>query len=251
MDRDILITGLLGSGKSAVSDLLRNKHYTVIDCDTEIKKLYSKPEVFHYIVRQAGKNVVSDFGTLNLNEMRKFIESGTEAKAIVMDYLINIFAENLSEKYKSSDSVIFVEAAAIPEINALRFALPLHDMIIVHCNEETRHTRLLARQNYVPNMTLEQMQSLENLNGYGANHAVVHINNDGTLDDLNDKLMKILESDLGITHKEKLAVYMDFLKLAPNYCHTNAWCYSFFNLGGCKNCPFPCANQDKYYEKFK
>ena len=90
MARFILITGLMGSGKSAVSDLLRKKHYTVIDCDNEIKKLYSEPEVFHYIVRHAGKKIVGDFGTIDLNEMRKFIESGTEAKSTVLRPAVGI-----------------------------------------------------------------------------------------------------------------------------------------------------------------
>ena len=41
--------------------------------------------------------------------------------------------------------------------------------------------------------------------------------------------------NLGITHEEKLATYLRYLKEAPSYCHDNAWCYSFFNLGGCNN----------------
>ena len=53
----------------------------------------------------------------------------------------------------------------------------------------------------------------------------------------------------GTTHKEKLATYLRYLAECPTYCHDNAWCYSFFNCGGCVNCPFPCANQDKYYKK--
>ena len=55
--------------------------------------------------------------------------------------------------------------------------------------------------------------------------------------------------NLGITHEEKLATYLRYLKEAPSYCHDNAWCYSFFNLGGCNNCPFPCSQFDKNYQK--
>lgn len=43
MARFILITGMMGSGKSAVSELLRKKHYIVIDSDSEVKKLYEVP----------------------------------------------------------------------------------------------------------------------------------------------------------------------------------------------------------------
>ena len=61
--------------------------------------------------------------------------------------------------------------------------------------------------------------------------------------------MEVLEKELNITHEEKLATYIRYLKECPTYCHDNAWCYSFFNCGGCTSCPFPCANQDKYYKK--
>ena len=51
MARFTLITGKMGSGKSAVSKLLRDKHYIVIDSDSEVKQIYNEPEIFCELVK--------------------------------------------------------------------------------------------------------------------------------------------------------------------------------------------------------
>ena len=113
---------------------------------------------------------------------------------------------------------------------------------------------MMQRLNYDENMQiLEKRQSLENLNSwangtYVPSHAVFHIENNDDLEDLNTRVIEALQN-LGISHEEKFATYIRYLKEAPTYCHDNAWCYSFFNLGGCANCPFPCKNIDIGYKK--
>lgn len=265
MARFVLITGKIGSGKSAVSELLRKKHYIVVDTDKEVKKLYTEdPEIFQSVVEQYGRASLNEDGSFNKAylveamfskdpEMQEKVETVTNN--VVMRLL-----QNLERFYEDWDEVIFVEAALTKEIGWCRSYLSMHDVLMVKTDETLRQERLQKRENYERTKQFEQLQSEDNLNmyrSYGLEQPLdppdnlIVVENNGSVEELNDRLMVVLEKELKLTHKEKLATYLRYLAECPTYCHDNAWCYSFFNCGGCVNCPFPCANQDKYYKKLQ
>ena len=265
MSRFVLITGRMGSGKSKVSELLRKKHYIVIDSDSEVKKLYENPAVFQEIVNGLGPWVLNDNGRIDTSKLLKDVFTGDDEfrkqwRNTVMDTVMWEFIYQLTQRYKDNKEVIFIEAALTPEIGWVRHHLDIYDVIMVKADEKTRKDRMWSRPNHELLMMLDKTQDEKYLNLYKSESKLpatsidppdimTVVENNGTVEELNNRLMVILEQELNITHEEKLAVYLRYLKEAPNYCHDNAWCYSFFNLGGCNSCPFPCVNQDKYYRK--
>jgi dephospho-CoA kinase len=263
MARFVLITGKIGSGKSAVSDLLRKKHYIVVDTDKEVKKLYAEDaEMFQSVVEQFGRASLNEDGSLNKAYLAEAMFSKDpemqEKVEIVTNNVVMRLLQNLERFYEDWDEVIFVEAALTKEVGWCRSYLSMHDVLMVKTDETLRQERLQKRENYEMTKQFEQLQSEDNLNmyhSYGLEQPLnppdnlIVIENNGSVEELNDRLMVVLEKELKLTHKEKLATYLRYLAECPNYCHDNAWCYSFFNCGGCVNCPFPCANQDKYYKK--
>jgi dephospho-CoA kinase len=263
MARFVLITGKIGSGKSAVSDLLRKKHYIVVDTDKEVKKLYAEDaEMFQSVVEQFGRVSLNEDGSLNkayLAEAMLSKDPETREKVeIVTNNVVMRLLQNLERFYEDWDEVVFVEAALTKEVGWCRSYLSMHDVLMVKTDETLRQERLQKRENYEMTKQFEQLQSEDNLNmyrSYGLEQPLnppdnlIVIENNGSVEELNDRLMVVLEKELKLTHKEKLATYLRYLAECPTYCHDNAWCYSFFNCGGCVNCPFPCANQDKYYKK--
>lgn len=264
MARFVLITGKMGSGKSKVSELLRKKHYIVVDSDSEVKKLYSEDsEIFQCAVEQFGPVCLNADGTLNKEYLANEVMFSKdpemyEKKEYFMCNVVLRLLSKLESFYEKWDEVIFVEAALTKEVGWCRIALSMHDVIMVKTDEELRQERLKQRPNYERTKEFDQLQDENNLNvyrSYGVEEQLslpenlIVLENNGTETELNDKLMVVLEKQLGLTHKEKLATYIRYLQSAPDYCHDNAWCYSFFNLGGCNSCPFPCASQDKYYKR--
>lgn len=265
MARFVLITGKIGSGKSAVSELLRKKHYIVVDTDKEVKKLYTEDaEMFQSVVEQFGRASLNEDGTLNKTYLVEAMFSKDpemqEKVEIVTNNVVMRLLQNLERFYEDWDEVIFVEAALTKEVGWCRSYLSMHDVLMVKTDETLRQERLQKRENYERTKQFEQLQSEDNLNmyrSYGLEQQLdppdnlIVVENNGSVEELNDRLMVVLEKELKLTHKEKLATYLRYLAECPTYCHDNAWCYSFFNCGGCVNCPFPCANQDKYYKKLQ
>lgn len=263
MARFVLITGKIGSGKSAVSELLRKKHYIVVDTDKEVKKLYAEDaEMFQSVVEQFGRASLNEDGSLNKAYLAEAMLSKDpemqEKVEIVTNNVVMRLLQNLERFYEDWDEVIFVEAALTKEVGWCRSYLSMHDVLMVKTDETLRQERLQKRENYEMTKQFEQLQSEDNLNmyrSYGLEQSLnppdnlIVVENNGSVEELNDRLMVVLEKELKLTHKEKLATYLRYLAECPTYCHDNAWCYSFFNCGGCINCPFPCANQDKYYKK--
>ena len=263
MARFVLITGKIGSGKSAVSELLRKKHYIVVDTDKEVKKLYAEDaEMFQSVVEQFGRASLNEDGSLNKAYLAEAMLSKDpemqEKVEIVTNNVVMRLLQNLECFYEDWDEVVFVEAALTKEVGWCRSYLSMHDVLMVKTDETLRQERLQKRENYEMTKQFEQLQSEDNLNmyrSYGLEQPLnppdnlIVVENNGSVEELNDRLMVVLEKELKLTHKEKLATYLRYLAECPTYCHDNAWCYSFFNCGGCVNCPFPCANQDKYYKK--
>lgn len=263
MARFVLITGKIGSGKSKVAELLRKKHYIVIDSDSEVKKLAYNPEVYKTIVSWVGPKGLNKDGSFNKDYFRNelFFSEEPEKRELmknITDLLVKELIEYLDARYEDSKEVIFVEAALTEQVGVSRSLLSINDVIFVHTKDELRLTRLKERPNYEATKQFEKFQFAKNLNKYnffgmtmplGPVRNFILLKNNGSETDLNDELMVLLEKKLNLTHEEKFATYVRYLKEAPTYCHDNAWCYSFFNLGGCVNCPFPCQSQDKYYQK--
>ena len=66
---------------------------------------------------------------------------------------------------------------------------------------------------------------------------------------VNARLMAIIEKEIRPTVEEKFALYSRYLERSPDYCKMNAMCYSFYNMGGCNECPFPCTQKDPDFKE--
>lgn len=259
MARFTLITGKMGSGKSAVSKLLRDKHYIVIDSDSEVKSIYNEPEIFCELVKHF-PFVLKD-GALDMNYIRDTIlDEDTADKDYIMSLVIPRLLDKLTTKYEDSKEMIFIEAALTQELGWCVNYLGIKNVIKVNVNEDLRKEWLVNR-----GVSLEMQDKFDKIQkdkyiieywcagsllGNNDDLNVYGINNDGTLKDLNDKLIEILMK-LGMTHQEKLATYLRYLQEIPFYYPENAWCYSFYNSCGCKGCPFPCKSIDKDWKRLE
>lgn len=253
----ILLTGLIGAGKSTVADLLRKKHYIVVDSDSEAKALYRTPEVFRKAVSTFGKEILTDEGDIDLEALKpRVFDHEDDRMQSFLEYLVDTLSEALADRYGNTEEIVFVEAACTPQLDRVIFNLSIHEAIYVNAPTDVRYGRLQNDRN----MTLEDIKriaALQKWSYYSAfypegrrNHLVCYeLRNSGDKADLPEPLDEILARDIAPTPRQKYALYERYLRESPHYCKENAWCYSFYNMGGCTSCPFPCGRRQALFER--
>ena len=257
MAQFILLTGLIGAGKSTVADLLRKKHYVVVDSDSEAKVLYRTPEVFRKAVSTFGKVILTDEGDIDLEALKpRVFDHEDDRMQSFLEYLVDTLSEALADRYGNTEEIVFVEAACTPQLYRVIFDLSIHESILVNAPDKTRYGRLQNDRN----MTLEDITRIDTLQKWSyysafypegrRKHLVCYeLRNNGDKTDLLAPLDEILARDISPTSRQKYALYERYLRESPDYCKENAWCYSFYNMGGCKSCPFQCGRRQALFER--
>ena len=108
-NKKIAITGGIGSGKSAVSQILASKGYFVLDCDQITKQLYQKDQTTSAICQNFGQEFVVD-GKVDTKKLGAYVfadESRVKKLNEVMHPLI--FAELDRQIVESGARVVFVQ----------------------------------------------------------------------------------------------------------------------------------------------
>lgn len=253
----ILLTGLIGAGKSTVADLLRKKHYIVVDTDSEAKSLYRTPEVFRKAVSTFGKGILTDEGDIDLEALKpRVFDHEDDRMQSFLEYLVDTLSETLADRYENTEEIVFVEAAFTPQLYRVICNLSIHEAIYVNAPNDVRYGRLQNDRD----MTLEDINRIDALQkwtyygrfqpeGIGGRPVMYLLNNCGDKADLLAPLDEILARDIAPTPRQKYALYERYLRESPDYCKENAWCYSFYNMGGCKSCPFPCGRRQAMFER--
>lgn len=261
MARFILLTGLIGSGKSYVAKMLRDKRYIVVDSDSFAKSLYDDPGLYKLVVERLGLKCLTDDGKIDLGYVRDYLLGTSPDDPMNIAWAVaSRVATGISFKYDSSKEVIFVEAAPTRQVGQVCIWLGIKQAVVVRTDEELRRKRLRELRG-LPDSTIDAFDNLQSIDH--VSHAIfpqvsmkvtdTHVvmrdlwNLPGI--DINGDLMDILEKDIAPTPEEKFALYERYLRESPDYCKQNAMCYSFYNLGGCNNCPFPCSQQDRNFEQ--
>lgn len=256
MARFVLLTGLIGSGKSYVAKMLRDKRYTVVDSDSWAKHQYDDSETFKFVIERLGPMCLDETGKIDLGYIKRYIIRHDPEDRIMFTWgLATRVANGIESMFGSRKEIVFVEAAPTAQVGHVCALLGIETAIVVSSDEETRRQRLVATRE-MSQGEIDAFDNLQDLNyihqTYPRTHRDVRkiaLSNDCDRETLNGRLMDIIEKEIQPTPEEKFALYERYLRESPDYCKQNAMCYSFYNLGGCNNCPFPCSQQDRNFER--
>ena len=229
----------------------------MVDSDSEAKALYRTPEVFRKAVSTFGKGILTDEGDIDLEALKtRVFDHEDDRMQSFLEYLVDTLSEALADRYGNTEEIVFVEAAFTPQLYRVIFILSIHEAIYVNAPSDVRYGRLQNDRN----MTLEDITRIDALQkwtyygrfqpeGKGGRPVMYLLNNSGDKADLLEPLDGILARDIAPTPRQKYALYERYLRESPDYCKENAWCYSFYNMGGCSACPFPCGRRKALFER--
>ena len=181
-----ILTGQIGSGKSEAQKILKTLSYKCFCADNMVKNLYKND----YIVKKLS-TISSDLvkeDVVNVKLLRKLVFNDRyimqEVENFIQPIIFSEFKE-IEKKYKNN--LIFV----VPIIKNNKF-FEKYEIIYIFANESLRRKRVEKRKNYNKDMIDNIFNYQNSIDNY-KNTSKYKIRNDGSLHDLKEKIIKIIE----------------------------------------------------------
>jgi dephospho-CoA kinase len=244
-----VITGLMGSGKSTVSNYLQYRNHYVIKMDDYAKDFMRfDNNCVIALVHAFGKEAITEVGTVNESFIKQvyFKPEYNENRLIYEEMLDNLLYKELQESLESMEGPVFIE---IPAFNRERFenfvehfSPWIQQIIWVSVDEEIRMERLKNRG--MDDETIKLRDSLQDgtLPTWDiVSYKLKTFTNNGTEQDLFDQVTDFLISTI---YPTQVALKKNYLNSQINRMSDDAFnkfiCEGFKNTFGCNSCPFPC-----------
>ncbi len=153
--RVVGITGLIGSGKSSVSEAFLEHGYGVLDADAYSRQsLMVGTNCYHQVIKKFGPEILNEDHSINRQKLRQLISADVvkikQLEKIIHPYVIAKIKAEIKRRSKEKlilDVPLLFEAG-LDELCDL--------VVFVNTEKRTRHQRLLTRDT----MPLQEAQSL-------------------------------------------------------------------------------------------
>ena len=172
----VAVTGGIGSGKSTVSNIIKELGYAVFSADEVYKNLLNDSEFFNGVLSSVGVTYNGD-KKASLKEVSSIVFSSKEALNKLNNYTHPKIMQKLFELNKSKNGVVFNEVPLLFEGGYESF---YNEVIIVLRDKQKRIQGIIKRDG----LTKEEIENrIKNQFNYENNHIFKHtvIYNDGSL----------------------------------------------------------------------
>jgi dephospho-coA kinase len=201
------LTGGIGTGKSTVSQILKEKNFPVIDLDIISHEVIKFPKVVEKIVENFGKEVLEYNNTGNWIISREKLGRvifGNREKRIILNSIMHpeilrIMREKILE-CKKENKIIFVEIQLLFEV---QWEKEFDYILLVSAEKETQIKRILARDKRSEEEALSIINSQMPLDEKKKRSDYV-IENDGNIQDLERKIDGFLKKVIFENKIEKI-----------------------------------------------
>lgn len=181
MERKVIaITGYIGSGKSLVSNFLRQMGYKTVDCDEIAKQISEQPDTVCAVKELLGDDYVQN-GHLNRKAIRLKVFSDPELLKEYQALFFGAVKSRLNDIVSQSRETVFVE---IPVIDAFDF--PWDEIWLIQCDRKILFDRVAARDGVTADSIAEILSRQKQPNPTRT------ILNDGDLSDLRKAVIDAL-----------------------------------------------------------
>lgn len=193
MGKIIGITGGIASGKSTVTNFLRQKGFQVVDADALVHQL-QKPgcRLYQVLVQHFGQDIVSENGELNRPLLASLIFSNTEEREWSKQIQGEIIREELAtlrDQLAQTESIFFMD---IPLLFEQDYSSWFNETWLVYVEPDVQMERLMKRDQLSKDLAISRLSaqwSLEEKKGLASQV----IDNNGSQDQLLAQLNSLLE----------------------------------------------------------
>ena len=193
MGKIIGITGGIASGKSTVTNFLRQKGFQVVDADAVVHQL-QKPggRLFEALVQHFGQEIILENGELNRPLLASLIFSNTEEREWSKQIQGEIIREELAslrDKLAQTESIFFMD---IPLLFEQDYSSWFNETWLVYVEPDVQMDRLMKRDQLSKDLAISRLSaqwSLEEKKGLASQV----IDNNGSQDQLLAQVNSLLE----------------------------------------------------------
>ena len=193
MGKIIGITGGIASGKSTVTNFLRQKGFQVVDADAVVHQL-QKPggRLFKALVQHFGQEIILENGELNRPLLASLIFSNTEEQEWSKQIQGEIIREELAslrDKLAQTESIFFMD---IPLLFEQDYSSWFNETWLVYVEPDVQMDRLMKRDQLSKDLAISRLSaqwSLEEKKGLASQV----IDNNGNQDLLLTQVSILLE----------------------------------------------------------
>lgn len=191
------LTGGIASGKSAVSSIIINKGYKVIDADILSREVVEIGEpAYKDIIEYFGENILNDDKSLNRRALGDLVFSNNELLK-VLNNIIHPYIFKEIQKYINeasiSGNIIFLDIPLLIERydEFIKQGIIFDEIWLVYVDEETQLKRLMERNNLSKEQAIDRIKAQMPLKEKKEKVTKV-IDNNGSLTQLNINVEELL-----------------------------------------------------------
>ena len=190
------LTGGIGTGKSTVSRILKERGYEVIDLDVIAHEVIRFPQVIEKIVENFGKEILennnSENDIISREKLGKIIFRNKKKRLILNSIMHPEILHSMREKilkYKKENKIIFVEIQLLFEV---QWEKEFDSILLVSADEKTQIQRVLKRDNRTYEEALNIINSQMSLDEKKKRSDFI-IENNGSILELEQKVDEFLK----------------------------------------------------------
>ncbi len=181
-----ILTGQIGSGKSEAQKILKTLSYSCFCADSMVKNLYKNNHIQKKLSAISSDLVKNN--VVNINLLRKLVFTNRYIMQEIENFIHPIiFSEFKEIERKYKNNLIFI----VPIIKNNKF-FKKYETIYIFSNDSLRRKRVEKRKNYTKDMIDDIFNYQNSIDNY-KNTSKFKIRNDGTLYDLKENIIKIIE----------------------------------------------------------
>ena len=192
------LTGGIGTGKSTVSQILKDRGFSVIDLDVISHEVIEFSSVVEKIVQNFGREVLDENEdgncTISREKLGKIIFADKEKRfalnSIMHPEILKVMHKKILECKSEKNKIIFVEVQLLFEV---QWEKEFDYILLVAAKRDMQVRRVLERDKRSEEEAWNIINSQMSLDEKREKSDFV-IENDGNMDDLNKKVDKFLKS---------------------------------------------------------
>lgn len=183
------LTGGIASGKSTVSKMFKELGAEIIDADIEAKEISQREDVVSEMKNIFGNKILNENGKIDRNKIKEIVFSDKEK----LKMLNNLIHPKVMEEFKKikenadkNDIIIF----DIPLLFETGMDKMCDKIMLVFVDINTQIKRMIERDNITEELAVKIINSQMSLDEK-LKKSEIHIENNGTLENLREKAENI------------------------------------------------------------